>query len=115
MRVFDFTDSEAALVGLDHASMRKPMLLEPLLERLFPFLLDDSSFNRSLAYMLLARCLKYNPKMSSRVLQAVFDCLHSERPSVVESACNALPELIICYQGGESLRNYSSVPLCRVS
>lgn len=81
--------------------MRKPMLLEPLLERLFPYLLDTSSFNRSLAHMLLARCLKYNPKMASRVLQAVFDCLHSERPDVVESACNHLPELIICCQGRE--------------
>lgn len=96
---YHFVDGAMALQELYHASMRKPMLLEPMLERLFPFLQDGSADNRGMAHTMLIRCLKYNPKTAVRVVPAVFNCLHSDLPDIVESACRCIPELIVCSQG----------------
>lgn len=92
-------DGGLALQELNHASARKPILLEPVLERLFPFLHDPSVDNRALAHTMLIRCLKYNPKTVSRVVPAVYNCLHSDLPDIVESACRHIPELVVCSQG----------------
>lgn len=96
---FKCVDPAFALLELDHASIRKPTLLEPMLERLFPLLHDPSSYNRSLAHMLLARCVKHNPNSAPRIVPAVFNCLHSDNPDIIETACDRLPELIVCAQG----------------
>lgn len=93
------TDSTQALGDLDRESIRNPALLEPVLERLFPLLHDTSSHNRAVTNMLLLRCLKNNPKAASRIVPAVFNCLHSDQPDVVQSICDRIPELIVCCQG----------------
>lgn len=80
-----------------------------MLERLFPLLHDTSSHNRAVTNMLLLRCLKNNPKTASRIVPAVFNCLHSAQPDVVQSVCDRMPEVTVCCQGKVLKMSYRKI------
>ncbi|XP_046407555.1 integrator complex subunit 1 [Ischnura elegans] len=95
-------DVLAALQELEHASLRRPSILDPFMESVCQLVLNLSSSIRTLALTLLLRHLRHSPPKSaspSPVLASFVRCLdHSNPPDVLLSALDRLPEVVVCAQ-----------------
>jgi hypothetical protein len=100
-----FTDLYTALQELDHLSSRKPSILDTFCEPISELLLSPTSSIRTLAHLLFARHLRYNPAAAtaSTGVAAFLRCLESDHPDILNSALDRLPEIVVCAQGKQVL------------
>ncbi|XP_011171982.1 integrator complex subunit 1 [Solenopsis invicta] len=87
-----------ALQEIDHVSMRKPSVLDPITDNIAELLVSPQGNIRSLAHNILARALKHRPSSNANILSAFQRCLDSHRADVLMSALEKLPDIVLCMQ-----------------
>lgn len=94
-----FADVLSALQEIEHVSLRKPSVLEPITDNIAELLVSPQGNIRTLAHSLLARALKHRPASNANILSAFQRCLDSHRADVLMSALEKLPDIVLCMQG----------------
>lgn len=90
-----------ALQEIEMITSKRQGLLEPLFERILELLESANAIIRNTAHTLLVRHLKFNPgntANNSKALIAYIQCLRVNDPAIVQSALEALTEIVICLQ-----------------
>jgi integrator complex subunit 1 len=90
---------QQALQELEHASLRRPALLEGCVDLLAALLLHPAQYTRGLAHNLLLRYLRFNPSAASASVAAYVRCLDSSNPDIQATALERIPEVVVCAQG----------------
>ncbi|XP_012235506.1 integrator complex subunit 1 [Linepithema humile] len=91
-------DVLSALQEIEHVSLRKPSVLEPITDNITELLVSPQGNIRTLAHTLLARALKHRPASNANILSAYQRCLDSHRADVLMSALEKLPDIVLCMQ-----------------
>jgi integrator complex subunit 1 len=90
---------QQALQELEHASLRRPALLEGCVDPLAALLLHPAQYTRGLAHNLLLRYLRFNPSAAAASVAAYIRCLDSSNPDIQATALERIPEVVVCAQG----------------
>jgi len=90
---------QQALQELEHASVRRPALLEGCIDLLAGLLLHPANNTRGLAHVLLLRYLRFNPAAAAASVAAYVRCLDSSNPDIQATALERIPEVVVCAQG----------------
>ena len=97
----DYDDILVPLQELDSITMKRPILLDEVFDKILKYILHPTSNIRSTAHALLSRYLKQNPgNRSSNVscLTTYVQCLYSSDTGIVATALEKLTEYVLCLQ-----------------
>lgn len=98
-KIHIFSDVYSALQDLDTLSVRKPTVLEPILDTIANLLVSPQGNIRTISHNLVSRALKHRPYPNLTVLAGFQRCLDNPRADILMSALDRLPDYVLCMQG----------------
>ncbi|XP_021703270.1 integrator complex subunit 1 [Aedes aegypti] len=101
IRSREIDDISTPLLEVDALTVKRPNLLEDIIDEIIRFLTHSSGSIRQTAHGLVTRWLKQNPgnfSTNSTALTAFVQCLYHEDVAVVQSALDKTTEYALCLQ-----------------
>ncbi|CAL1270879.1 unnamed protein product [Larinioides sclopetarius] len=87
-----------ALQELENISIKKPMVLEHVVDNLKNLMQDNNGQHRMTAFNLVMRYVKNNPSKGKLFISSYLQCLESDQVDVVLTALEHLPEFTVLVQ-----------------